>query len=1687
MRERQRKMSIPGTAVDNVLQRLRKHSVRTRPGEYLVRFLVTKLSWRGNYKRILCVTSTSIVTLHPETLGVTNSWSFIGEDADIVSLEAVQDSTEDSVFVIHFRKDRKVAGSARDAKFVCHNRAVLLGFIHDVALVQMGRSGVSVPRALAESSVTYPGMKLKKGKWQKVYLRITATAVERMDPIKKAVSWRWRYISAASPAIRLLAGDDGSRGFQALAMISKFGRSPRVYALQECDSFIRNVQKIAQSSLGLELAVDASMSMELTGQKFFDAISLAERERASKAEESPIHEWEILKVNEVYEMELHSDLASASTADRYSPSTKAVIPRRLVLTACGIIERRISNYEIVEWRQLASIASFVRYDEDPQLLGIEWNDAGSLRSIYVTPERDTILASVLYTAQSSSGRPIPVLPYPTSDSWLLSTYNLQSTASPSAYACGDAIDNDTIEAERLAMHHLKSASQVFLASGGGNMSLDALALSGMIALAASQSVTYNEDENYLNKAGTQFEGASLAAIALFERRIKEFNACVPYSGVRPNVRIDDSLLNALVRYLPRHTPSGSSKPSLSVDESRLVIQALHCIQRLITSPLIATQLVGPVGGAGKIFASLLCLHDHIVFETSRLLLRLFSPTSGRTGSPPWSSGLSWTLKDSLSGHRQIDSLPGFSFHDDATVSRTSKSVCFISDARCSSLLSPLIQIKPFPSPLVSVAIAEVAVSVACRPSSRTTEIATREAMLQEVASLGRPLFSLFRHPCRRASDAASLLMQSVAESSPDSAGLMRRAAVDEGAILHHLLAALGPSNSPETKLSRSLVALWADSFQPTMSLFKRIFPPGLLLSLQEPKQEMVPRILGPFEHRSVTTSSGQLITKVSPTEHRNLVAYDVGDSPRSKNTSAAVGQEASQSELDQSNRHGIPEFKDAYHNLQSVSSNNGNSSCRASNLPGNQTMMDPPSPKILERNNNISEGNTEHNIHRQDTAQSLSNDAVAINESTLSGIPQHFLSGGKDLEQSSELNCNWSAFWDAVERDHSHAFLIWNERTRLDLRNALQEEERCFLVERQRIADSGKGLTVWNASDFEVYYPSLASQLSIGGVYIRLLLSGDSDKEKKASLSTNRSLDSLPDPRNFFTSAHLYFLRISSIGKCFLPDQKKIISPDIDKYTSILVTVDRHGPHDFALERTAAHAAEEQELCIRAMTLAYSTHAEKIGNIDQETMRYLVSIFDNTNHKALRLYLLMLFESFLAPSCLSDLNQYVPNSSKDGHHGSSLHRERIRQKLGNETNYEVKQISGNKYRNKYSSSTTLDDKSMGNIRAIEEIVARNATTFIHCGGIEPLVAMVASSHEASETSVKSFQTDLITSSAESDEIKLWYYLPDPDSVSLGDTERGDKPHSKEELVSLFETKRCGPISKKEIKQMYVRGTIDAFTLFWASEMAAPLPLSYIRELRWWVSSGVSPITHFKAASIALRTLQTIISLRPAVSKLSGEAVIPLPAAHQQLASPQCLAHIAQVMLTGEPELFDAASKLLYSSLEYNQEALQRLYKTGVFFFILAYCGSNFEYAANLLQLAHLKQNFKSFGEMMPGRLLSSRSFLGSLLPESLLQLLETSGSNEFSKVFISETDTPEVIWTHRMRIERLVTQMSRHIGDFPRRLKEKWSSIYEFTPCPPVGYPELEGEIWCHRYECSISYFHAMFYVDLILIYSYLL
>ena len=51
------------------------------------------------------------------------------------------------------------------------------------------------------------------------------------------------------------------------------------------------------------------------------------------------------------------------------------------------------------------------------------------------------------------------------------------------------------------------------------------------------------------------------------------------------------------------------------------------------------------------------------------------------------------------------------------------------------------------------------------------------------------------------------------------------------------------------------------------------------------------------------------------------------------------------------------------------------------------------------------------------------------------------------------LRGNWPVFWAAVCRDHSHAGLVWNERCRRELREALSAEEAALRLGRARVAD----------------------------------------------------------------------------------------------------------------------------------------------------------------------------------------------------------------------------------------------------------------------------------------------------------------------------------------------------------------------------------------------------------------------------------------------------------------------------------------------------------------------------------------------------------------------------------------------------------------------------------------------------------
>lgn len=92
-----------------------------------------------------------------------------------------------------------------------------------------------------------------------------------------------------------------------------------------------------------------------------------------------------------------------------------------------------------------------------------------------------------------------------------------------------------------------------------------------------------------------------------------------------------------------------------------------------------------------------------------------------------------------------------------------------------------------------------------------------------------------------------------------------------------------------------------------------------------------------------------------------------------------------------------------------------------------------------------------------------------------------------------------------------------------------------------------------------------------------------------------------------------------------------------------------------------------------------------------------------------------------------------------------------------------------------------------------------------------------------------------------------------------------------------------------------------------------------------------------------------------------------------------------------------------------------------------------------------------------------KSVLAPLLPEAMIRYLDTYGPQEFSKVFLGEFDTPEVIWGSEMR-RMLIEKVAAHLADFTPRLKSNPRALYQHCAIPAVAYPQLDAELFCHAY-----------------------
>ncbi|XP_024961047.1 dnaJ homolog subfamily C GRV2 isoform X2 [Cynara cardunculus var. scolymus] len=1433
--------------------------------EYLARYLVVKHSWRGRYKRILCISNHTITTLDPSTLSVTNSYDVSN---DYEGSSPIPGKDENSLeFTINVRTDGR--GKFKGTKFSSRYRASILTELHRIRWSKIG--------TVAEYPVLH--LRRKTSEWAPFKLKVTYVGVELIDPKSGDLRWCLDFRDMDSPAIILLSDAYGRKnadpgGFVLCTLYGRKSKSFQAASGTSNSSIIANLTRTAKSTVGVTLSIEKSQSLtvgEYLQRRAKDGVG---------AEETPCGGWSVMRLRTA----AHGTLGAPGLGLIVGPKGGLgeqgdAVPRQLILTKVSLVERRPENYEAVIVRPLSAVSSLVRFAEEPQMFAIEFND-GCPVHVYSSTSRDGLLAAVRDMIQTEGQCSVPVLP------------RLTMPGHPIDPPCGRA----HLQLQQVSGMSQRSRADMETAT----MHLKHLAASAKDAVA---------------------EGGSIpGSRAKLWRRIREFNACIPYIGVPPNIEVPEVTLMALITMLPAAPnlpPESPPLPPPSPKAAATVTGFIACLRRLLASRTATSHVMSFPAAVGRIMGLLRNGSEGVAAEAAELIAVLI-------GGGPGDNNL---LMDSKGDQH-------------ATIMHT-KSVLFAHQGNLVILVNRLKSMSV--SPLLSMSVVEVLEAMICDPHGETTQYTVFVELLRQVAGLKRRLFALFGHPAESVRETVAVIMRTIAEEDAIAAESMRDAALRDGALLRHLVSALFLPSGERREVSRQLVALWADSYQPALELLSRVLPPGLVAYLHT-RSEGEPE---DYFNQEVSSMSSRRRRLLQQRKHhagkgvsspRNTLSsatnYDVGDPSKPIGAGVFSTQQ-------------VPAIQSsAVYTGENLSSELPFTGVQPSDQPIGIASPDVPSAAdkpLVESVVSISADSDANAIGIQNS--DLTAPAQVVIESTPVG--------------SGRLLLNWPEFWRAFSLDHNRADLIWNERTRQELRGALQAEVHKLDVEKERTEDIVPGSASsetsgqdslpqisWNYTEFCVRYPSLSKEVCVGQYYLRLLLeSGSNARAEKFPLR---------DPVAFFRALYHRFLCDADTGLTVdgaVPDELGASDDWCD-----MGRLDGFG---------GGGGFSVRELCARAMAIVYEQHHNTIGPF--EGTAHITVLLDRTDDRALRHRLLLLLKVLM--------------------------------------------------------------KVLSNVEAC-----------VLVGGCVLAVDLLTTVHEASERTVIPLQSNLIAASAFMEPLKEWLFI-DKDGA------------------------QAGPVEKDAIRRFWSKKAIDWTTKCWSSGMPDWKRLRDIRELRWALAVRVPVLTPPQVGEAALSILHSMVSAHSDIDD-AGEIVTPTPRVKRILSSLRCLPHIAQAMLSGEPAIVEVAAALIKAVVTRNPKAMIRLYSTGIFYFALAYPGSNLLSIAQLFSSTHVHQAFHGGEEaaVSSSLPLAKRSVLGGLLPESLLYVLERSGPTAFAAAMVSDSDTPEIIWTHKMRADNLIHQVLQHLGDFPQKLSQHCHCLYDYAPMPPVTYPELRDEMWCHRY-----------------------
>ncbi|KRY71181.1 DnaJ -like protein subfamily C member 13, partial [Trichinella pseudospiralis] len=111
-----------------------------------------------------------------------------------------------------------------------------------------------------------------------------------------------------------------------------------------------------------------------------------------------------------------------------------------------------------------------------------------------------------------------------------------------------------------------------------------------------------------------------------------------------------------------------------------------------------------------------------------------------------------------------------------------------------------------------------------------------------------------------------------------------------------------------------------------------------------------------------------------------------------------------------------------------------------------------------------------------------------------------------------KVNENWNMLFYMFNRNHHQSNLIWNPKTRDDLKVALENEIHAFDTSQAMQTDRHIS---WNHFDFEVTYTSLKDEIRIENNYLRVFIEEHGE---------NNVSKSLTNPRNFFYEVYHGYL-----------------------------------------------------------------------------------------------------------------------------------------------------------------------------------------------------------------------------------------------------------------------------------------------------------------------------------------------------------------------------------------------------------------------------------------------------------------------------------------------------------------------------------------------------------------------------------